>query len=156
MVKETQPIMIHTRRDYRKPPRIREFVAQVKPSRVIHVNRRTPNRRLSLNTHLFHYSEVILPPLPPWVKEGHNLTLEWVNTGKIWPLFQVAAMARQGQILRIVGSPVLLGDNVFNVVGKWTVLLVEQAVFAAITGPAPDELASRETRHSQTFDFKLR
>jgi hypothetical protein len=44
-------------------------------------------------------------------------------------------MAGKGEVVRIIGTAVLPGHDVFDVVGQVGVALVEPAVFA--TGPSP-------------------
>jgi hypothetical protein len=47
-------------------------------------------------------------------------------------------MASQSQVGGLVGPAVLLGHNMFHVVGKLTVLLAKQAILATIVGPPAD------------------
>ncbi len=52
-------------------------------------------------------------------------------------------MAGQSQIVGFVGSAVLLGNNVLDVVRQLAVFLGEQAILTAMVRSAPHEVARR-------------
>ena len=77
------------------------------------------------------------------MKQGHELRGPRIDPREIRTLMQVAPMACQRQILRIVGSVMLFRDDVLNVMGQSAMLLVQSAIFAALTSPPPDEVPRR-------------
>ena len=79
------------------------------------------------------------PAVAPWVKERYNFTAGRVDSGQVWSLVEIAPVACQRQIAIIVGPAMLLGNDMFNVVCESTVLLTEQAIFAAFACPAADK-----------------
>jgi hypothetical protein len=54
---------------------------------------------------------------------------------------KIASMAREGEVLRVIGTAMLLCDDVLNVLREVAVLLTEQAILAAIPRPSSDEVA---------------
>ena len=56
---------------------------------------------------------------------------------------QIAAMACQRQIIRIIGAAMLLRHYMFDVMDQLAVFLVQAAIFAALASPPPDEVARR-------------
>jgi hypothetical protein len=77
------------------------------------------------------------------VKQRHNLAARRVYTGEIGPLPKITAMTRHRQIITIVDTPVLLRDDVFNVMDELAVLLPKQTVFATVFRAPADELPQR-------------
>jgi len=63
------------------------------------------------------------------------------SSRQVGTLSEITAVARRCQIVVAVGSAVLLGDNVLDMVCQVAVLLREQAILATILRPAPDEVA---------------
>ena len=59
---------------------------------------------------------------------------------------QIAAVARQREIIGIVRAPVLLRRDVFNMMLKAGLFLVQTAIFATPAGPQPDEVPRRRSR----------
>jgi hypothetical protein len=52
-------------------------------------------------------------------------------------------MTCQCKIVQIIGAAVLLRHDMFEVMDKPGVLLVQPAIFATLAGPPPDEIARR-------------
>jgi hypothetical protein len=61
--------------------------------------------------------EVLAPLLAARVKESRHLSGLGINSCQVRPFVQVAAMAGQSQIIRIVGAAMLFRDYVLDVVG---------------------------------------
>jgi hypothetical protein len=59
---------------------------------------------------------VIRPAIAPGVEEQSNLSIIGVDARQVWTFVEIAAMARQRQIIGIVGTAVLFRDNMFDVV----------------------------------------
>jgi hypothetical protein len=57
------------------------------------------------------------------MKERCDFPTQWSDTREIRTLAKVAAMTSQGEVLDPVGSSVLLGENVLDVVREVAVLL---------------------------------
>ena len=62
--------------------------------------------------------------------EGRGLD---VASREIRALTSVASVAGQGEVLQVVGTAVLLRDDMLNVMGKSGLLLAEETVFAAVS-----------------------
>jgi hypothetical protein len=77
------------------------------------------------------------------MEERDDLAAGRVNARQIRPLRGVASVAGQGEVRRIIGPAVLLGDDVFDAVGEASGFLPEQEVFAAVRSPLADKLSSR-------------
>lgn len=75
--------------------------------------------------------------------QWHDFTHQRIDTTQIWPLPKIAAVTSQRQISGIVGSSVLLRDNVFNVVDQLAILFMEQTVLATVLGTMADQLPNR-------------
>ena len=76
------------------------------------------------------------------MKESDNLSRLGIDAGEIGAFVFVIVMAGQGEVLRIIGSTVLLRNNMLDMQAeKWLVVLMDPAVFAPPTRPAPDSLA---------------
>ena len=114
-------------------------MAQVEAARVIqsqHPHRGAPSRCSSFNPRLVQ-AKVVTPLVQAWVEQTRDLIGDGIDTGKVWPLLQVAAMAGQCQVGRFVRAAMLFGDDVFDVVREGAVLLSQQAVLAAILSTLP-------------------
>jgi len=81
---------------------------------------------------------MIIPPVSARVEKRYHLIRGWVDACKVRSFSQVASVASQSQVGKLITPAVLLGDNMLHMMGKATVLLSKQAVFAAAVGPAPD------------------
>lgn len=80
------------------------------------------------------------PLVPSRMIERDHLPGERINTCQIGPLAKVAALARQSRIEFRVRTGVLPGNYVFNVMGKRTIVLAKETVFASVACPMPDQL----------------
>jgi len=63
------------------------------------------------------------PYITSWVKEWNDLLGKGIDSGEIRPLVEIAAMAGQSQIVRVVRSAMLFSNYMFDVVGEVAVLL---------------------------------
>lgn len=79
--------------------------------------------------------EVLLPPIAPRVKQRDQLTGRRIDTRQIRSLSKVTAVAGQGQIVQVIRSAMLFGDDVFDVVGEFAVRLPEQTILASAARP---------------------
>ena len=89
------------------------------------------------------YREMVEPAAAPRVKQWHDFTARWIDSSQIWSLPKIAAVASQRKIPAIVRSPMLPGDDVFNVMDQLAMLLPEQAVFTTVMCAAADQLPQR-------------
>ena len=90
------------------------------------------------------------------MEQRRALVGEGVDTGKVWPLLQIAAMAGQCQVGRFIRTTMLFGDDVFDVVRKVAVLLSQQTVLATILSPYPDQISRLGIDHWFAFAVSLR
>jgi ABC-type Co2+ transport system permease subunit len=85
-------------------------------------------------------SEMVGPSIMARVKKLRDLSCVRVDSGQIGSLAQVATVACKRQVVRIVGTAVLLCDDVFHMMLQFAVLLAQTAVFAALVSTVTHEL----------------
>ena len=90
------------------------------------------------------------------MKQWHDLTCLAVESRQVRSLAEIASVAGQCQVAVVVGSAVLLRNDMLNVVSGATVVLMEQAVFASAVRPLTDKVPRSGIRHPAWFDSKLR
>ena len=71
------------------------------------------------------------------MKEAHNLFSPGIDSSQVRTFVEVAAVACQREIIRIIGAAMLFRHNVLNMVNEFAVLLVRPAVLAMLAGPPP-------------------
>ena len=85
---------------------------------------------------------MIRPCLCAWVEEQYHLIADRIDGREIWPFMMVAVRTGQCQIAGLIISTMLTGTDMLNVKtidrGK---LLRQQAVFATMIRPLPNQLA---------------
>ena len=80
------------------------------------------------------------PTIPPRVKGPHDLACLRVDSCQVRTFTEIAAVACERQILRIIGSAVLLGDNVLDMMPQFTVLLAQPALFTTLVCAMTDKV----------------
>jgi hypothetical protein len=88
------------------------------------------------------------------MKERDDNTARRVNLGEIRPLGGVAAIARKGEIVRVIRPAVLPCHDMFNVMREPALFLLEQAVFATVSGTPADKLSCRGIHQAEPFDSR--
>lgn len=83
--------------------------------------------------------EVLPPPLAPRMKEGDNEAVLGVDGGEVRSLLQVTADATQTEVVHVVGSMVLLSDDMIDLMREDRRFLREPAIFAGSVGAPLDE-----------------
>ena len=71
------------------------------------------------------------------MKKAGNLTGLRVDSRQVRTLAKIAAVARERQVGGIVGTSVLLRDDVLDVMPQLAMDLAQTAVFTPLAGPAP-------------------
>ena len=89
------------------------------------------------------------------MKKGHHLPRPRVDTCQIRAFVQIAAVARQREIISIIRAPVLLSHDVFNMVREAALLLVQTAIFATPASPQPDEVPRRRIHLLLNLRFQM-
>jgi hypothetical protein len=70
------------------------------------------------------------------MKQQDDFPGEAVPAAQVRPLRQIAPVATQGQVRRVVVPFVLTGDDVFDVEGQeWVIGLMNAAILAPAPGP---------------------
>src|SRR6185369_2567819 len=103
------------------------------------VDRGATDRANAHNAHTFD-DKVMGPLITPWMKKAGYFTGLGVNSGQIRTLTKIAAVARERQVVGIVGAAVLLRDDVLDVMPQFAMNLAQAAIFASLTSPAADEV----------------
>jgi hypothetical protein len=57
---------------------------------------------------------MLVPTVAARMEKRHNVPCLWVDGGKIRPLEEIAPVARQRKVLKIVATSVLSRDNVLD------------------------------------------
>ena len=74
--------------------------------------------------------------IAPRMKKGYHLPRLGVDSSQIRAFVQMAAVACQREIIGIVGAPVLLRNDVLNMMLRAALFLVQTAIFAERRQPA--------------------
>jgi hypothetical protein len=83
--------------------------------------------------------EMLFPGVLTWVEELGDVTGFRIDTREIAAFVRVASVAGQRQVGKLIIATVLARNDVLDLeCGKREVLLLEQTIFAAIAGSAPD------------------
>jgi hypothetical protein len=77
------------------------------------------------------------------LKQGHDLLSPRSDPCKIRALMQIRAVARQCEIIWIIGAAVLSRDDVLNMMDQSAMFLLQPAVFATLASPPPNEVPRR-------------
>jgi len=88
-------------------------------------------------------TEMLIPRLPPWMKQRNNLTGVRVDPREIRPFVAAAVAARESQVLQYGGAAVLLGDDVVEVKRQFSERFREATILAAVTSPDADGFVNR-------------
>ena len=88
-------------------------------------------------------TEMLIPRLPPWMKQRNNLTGVRVDPREIRPFVAVAVAARESQVLQFGGTAVLLSDDVVEMKRQFSERFRETTILAAVTGPDADGFVNR-------------
>ena len=67
------------------------------------------------------------------MEQGDDVTLDWIDTGQVRALAEIAALTGEREIFGGIGTAVFTGEDVFDVVDQLAVLLPEETILAAIT-----------------------
>lgn len=102
------------------------------------------------------YAKMITPLVPARVEKHYKLIGQGINPREVRPFSQVATMAGQRKIAKFCGATMLFGNDVFDVVGKMAVLLLEQAILAPIPRPLADQIPHLGVCHGWEFGVSLR
>ncbi len=69
-----------------------------------------------------------------------DLATHRIDAREIRALLEIAALASQRGVIKVVATAVLLRDDVLDVVRHSAVLLAEQAILATVACPSADKL----------------
>jgi hypothetical protein len=82
------------------------------------------------------------PGLTPGIEPARDFSGFGIDAGQIRSLVLVVVVAGQRQVVRIVAATVLLGNDMLDVQAvERLVVLMNQAVFATVVCPVPDQVA---------------
>lgn len=74
------------------------------------------------------------------MKEPYDLIGLGIDSCQVGAFAQIAAVACQCQVVRIVRAAVLLCNDVLDVMRELAVLLVQATIFTPLVGPTADEV----------------
>src|SRR5262245_16850720 len=81
---------------------------------------------------------MVFPLVAPRVKQRHNLTSFQINRGNVAAFLTVAVKAGIARIISGGRSPMFFSDDMVNFMRHKVIGVMQQAVFAATTGPFDD------------------
>ena len=91
---------------------------------------------------------MLRPLLLPRIKEQHYLTGLRIDGGEVWPFVQVAAIAGQCEVIRMIAPLVLARGDVLDVEDEGTMPdQFEMAILATISCALSDESSQRRVDH---------
>lgn len=92
---------------------------------------------------------MVLPCLASRIEERDNVSSLGVDPRQVWPLVQVAVMAGQREVIRIISAAMLSSNDVLYVKRRdEKILLQRSAVFAAPPSSRPNKIADGPARHA--------
>lgn len=106
------------------------------------IDRCASGRRLGQKPSAFP-GEMLVPLLPPWMKQGDDLAGIGIDPRQVRPFVAVAVAARESEVFQYRGAAVLLGDDVVELKRQCREGFWEAAVLAAVTGPDADSFVNR-------------
>ena len=92
--------------------------------------------------------EMVRPHVGAGMKERDDFVRLEVQAGEIGPLVRIAPITRQGQLVRMVSSAMLFGDDVLNVKGDIGSGLLRHATILACVAGAPSDKLARPGIHA--------
>jgi hypothetical protein len=97
---------------------------------------------------------VTIPTLTPGIEERNNTTRFSINSGQVRALMKIAMIAGQSEIVGIVLSTMLTGNDVLDVKGEHRESGRRQvAILTTIAGALADQ-RSQSTVHLATWRFR--
>jgi hypothetical protein len=79
------------------------------------------------------------PLVAPRVKKNLHATRQGIDSTKIRSLVEVTAMACQGEVVDIIGTAMLPGNHVLDVMLELAIVLVKPAILTSLASPLTDE-----------------
>jgi hypothetical protein len=71
------------------------------------------------------------------MKKPDDLPGVTIDSGQVWTLVKVAAVTCESEIIHVIGSTVLLRDDVLDMMPQFAVFLAQLAVFATLVSATP-------------------
>jgi len=73
------------------------------------------------------------------MEDGRKLPGQGVDFRQVRPIVQTASVAREREIIDVIGTAMLLRDDVLNMMCEVAVCLRQAAILASFAGPAPHD-----------------
>ena len=84
--------------------------------------------------------EVFGPAIAPRMKKPDDLPGVTIDSGQVWTLVKIAAVACESEIIHVIGSTVLLRDDVLDMMRQFAVFLAQPAIFSTLVSAMPDQV----------------
>lgn len=97
---------------------------------------------------------MIVPKLSAWIEERNDLLGCRIDAGQVRSLVQVTTITGQREIRRIVGAPVLPGNDVFDLQCQRRMPLCQPTILASVLSSKPDRIAERGIHRQNLFRQK--
>jgi hypothetical protein len=112
---------------------------------IIHVEQRCsrPTDGRSADNASVGVFETLLPAIPAWMEQTHDIARVWIDSGEVGPFVQVTIGAGESEVFDAIATAVLSRHDVLDVEPQFRVLLRSAAVFAAMSGPLANQLAHK-------------
>jgi hypothetical protein len=124
---------------------LENFPTHLPPAGVVHrqyLYGGAPDRACANDVHAFK-DEVLRPAITPRMEKRRNLLSQRIDPSQVRTLMQIASVACQREIIRLIGAAVLPRHDVFNMMDQVAVFLVQPAVLATLASPLPNKVPRR-------------
>ncbi len=91
---------------------------------------------------------MIWPDILTRVEESSQTSAQRVEARDVWPFVKITIVAREGEIVEVVRSAMLFGDDVFDLKRGLIPSLMNPTVFAPTLGASPDSLPNPRANQS--------
>jgi hypothetical protein len=109
----------------------------------------------STDDHGAREAEMTRPALTPRMEKTHHFCGLGIDAREVRAFVLVVVVARQGEIIRIVGTTVLFGNHVFHVhTIERLIVLMDQAILATVVCPAPNQFTRCGVHQVRSEGFK--
>ena len=113
-----------------------QFLSKLETARVVHAKELhgcTSSGSSAFDPHTIDL-EMFLPMIAARMKERYGLTRKWIDAAEVRSLAEVAAVASEREVVQPIVAPMLLGNDVLNMMSQGAMFLSKQAILATAIG----------------------
>lgn len=135
-----------------------QFLSKLETARVVHAKELhgcTSSGSSAFDPHTIDL-EMFLPMIAARMKERYGLTRKWIDAAEVRSLAEVAAVASEREVVQPIVAPMLLGNDVLNMMSQGAMFLSKQAILATAIGPSADLVPLLPICRCRGMEFNLR